>query len=70
MSKRIEPVHLWATPDSMESLDAQVTALNSPEAVHAMMLTWNYLASLVNEEEGEDEYTEYYEYNDEGGNDE
>ena len=54
MRKTIQPVGMWATPDSLESLEAQVTAMNSVEAVHAMMLTWNYLASQVNEEEDDE----------------
>ena len=51
---KIKPVGMWATPASMEELEKMVTGLNSLEAIHAMMFTWNYLASVSNKDEEED----------------
>ena len=52
---RIEPVEMWATPTSQEDLTKRVTELDGPgAATHAMMFTWNYLASVVNKDDKDD----------------
>lgn len=56
---KIQPVGMWATPTSEEELQKMVKNLNEPGAYHAMMWTWNYLASLINEEEDGDQNPEH-----------
>jgi len=51
MPLNIQPVGMWVTPKSQEELQAMVEGLNSPEAIHAMMFTWNYLAYLIKYED-------------------
>ena len=43
----IDTVGMCATPLTQEELQDRVAALNSIEATHAMMFTWNYLASVI-----------------------
>ena len=42
----IQPVGMWVTPTTQEELQERVAALH-PDAVHAMMFTWNYLAYVL-----------------------
>ena len=55
---RIQPVGMWVTPASQEELTKLVEGLNSPEAYHAMMFTWNYLASVINKDHEENSNAE------------
>ena len=54
MPLNIQPVGMWVTPKSQEELQEMVEGLNSPEATHAMMFTWNYLAGVINEYQSQD----------------
>ena len=44
-------VGFWITPASEEELYELVTGLQSPEAIHAMMFTWNYMVKLLEEKQ-------------------
>ena len=44
---QIKPVKMWVTPKTQQELQELVTGLNSPEAIHAMMYTWNYFAEVT-----------------------
>lgn len=48
-SLELKPVGLWKTPASQQELLEMVEGLQSPEAIHAMMFTWNYAAKLIKE---------------------
>lgn len=54
MPLNIQPVGMWVTPKSQAELQEMVEGLNSPEAIHAMMFTWNYLAGVVAEYQAKD----------------
>ena len=51
---KLATVGFWATPKSQEELNDMVEGLNSPEAIHAMMFTWNYIAYMMELEDGND----------------
>lgn len=49
MALNFKGVGLWVTPTSREELQQMVSAMDSPEAIHAMMFTWNYMVKVINE---------------------
>ncbi len=57
-SLELKPVGLWKTPASQEELQQLVEGLQSPEAIHAMMFTWNYAAKLIKENQNDKPNTE------------
>ena len=48
---KVEPVGMWVTPATQKELYAMVEGLQSPEAIHAMMFTWNYFAKVYKYED-------------------
>lgn len=52
---RIQPSGLFHTPESKEEILAWINRHSPEDRAHlmtAMMMTWNYLAAVVNKESG------------------
>ena len=52
---QLKPIGMWVTPTSQEHLQQLVEDLGTPEAIHAMMYTWNYFTNYYKDKEKDDE---------------